>query len=137
MASMRELETELRNIRLNIRGAMKATGDVDAKTVEAQAVLLKAWTSKFETLYIKKSDQKPAKRLDILDKGKKLTEDGWLCYEVMLDVSLDAIGPAPGLAKWEDRPGGVVFGDSKAQLLTILNDLLINFTEYRRYTLEE
>lgn len=127
------MENDLRNIRYACRDAIDdATGAVNVAVIAAQAQTLKAWIAEFEKGYIADAKRRPTRADAILIGGHKLCEDAWFCCELLWNAEIEAGGPAPVAAKWENLPHGVVFGEVKAEMLTAMSDLLADYRSFRR-----
>ncbi len=133
MVLIRELESKLRSIRRVCKSAIDpATGAVDSTVIHQQAAELKQWIAKFEVMYIKEAREHPNKAKKITEVAKEFIEEAWFTYEVLIELSMKADEPPPTLVKWEALPSGVVSGALKEQVITQLDNIYSDFTNFRK-----
>lgn len=136
MVSVRDLENNLRNIRLACRDAIDdVSGKVDSAVIGAQAQALKKWTADFERTFIEEAKKRPQRGESITKEGHKLAEQAWFCCEVLWDFEVEAGSSQAAIKRWEPEFGPVK-GQLKSQVLLELGKLLENYRAYRRDTLK-
>ncbi|HIJ98931.1 TPA: hypothetical protein H1005_03220 [archaeon] len=136
MVHVRELESHLRAIRTNSMSAIdEETGKVDQHTIDEQAQALKRWIADLETAYVEEAKRKPVDSNKIGAEGRKLVEEAWFAYEIMLEVEQRS-GEPPRPAEYEQLPSGIVTGEARVAMLSALRDLTNHFAEFRRNVLK-
>ena len=129
----RDLETDLRKIRDTCKHAIEpTTGKVDVVVIAGQAQALKSWLDALHKEYTTRAIARSTKSPQILAGGEKLLEDGWFCYNLLLDVELQAAGPPPTLQKFEGLVSGIVQPHSKSQMFVELDRLVEDYRSYKR-----
>lgn len=137
MATLKDLETTLKNIRLAVRGAFdRISGKIDPNILDAQEAVLKRWIFDFQTAYLAKAVQKSSDRSSILLNGKKILNQAVFCRDVLISTELEARSPPFPPAR-EILPSGNVDVDLQAQVDVELTKLLNTFIDYRRESLKE
>jgi len=132
MVHVREIDAALRSIRTNVISAIDVeTGKVNYGVISAQSAALKKWVDDFENMYVEEAKRKPIEANKIASEGRALLEEAWHAYEVLLDVELQA-GEPPRPTKYETLPSGVVSGESRTEVLSLLRDLTNKFSKFRR-----
>lgn len=140
MISIRELETELRSIRMRCRDAIDdSTGMVDVMMIAEQATRLKKWTADFSNSYIQESKRKPQIQSKIVKEGHKIAEQAWFCCEVLWNVEIDAGSASPAGVRWEGvhMESGVVLDLVKSEMITEIGNLLNAYQKYRKEILKQ